>query len=239
MNDTMLGADLDVLDILKKGTCEPGKELFRGLGFLGKGVMADFHANTKGRFARLPVAMKSHGDKLGFAVDEGTAAVLETGEAFKVVGPGGVTVIDLGEASSSPASGFNLRNIRVTYLENGDSFNLKTREAKINAVKARLDPKNPGSHDKVATQDILGNTAFTDLIYSFIGNAEQEAVGLAFSLRADKKNNEWGYRFGFRKNADTEGYYTGSWGVSSYSAKNVLLDISPITIGIPLYSDRK
>ena len=239
MSDPMLGADLDVLDMLKKGKCEDNIELFRGLGFLGPDVLIDLHFNTKGRFARLPVAMKSQNYKLGIGVDENTAIVVSKKNDVQVLGYSGVMIMDLSEAATDPEiAAFNMNNIRLTYLEKGDTFNLATKEVKVNSIKAKIDAQKPKNAGKIAYQDILGNTAVTDLMYNFIDCAEPEALGLAFSIRSDKKNNELGFKFIFKKDYKAEGYFTNYYGLSNYSIKNIYLDILPITMSASLYSEK-
>jgi len=71
-----------------------------------------------------------------------------------------------------------------------------------------------------------------------MGSGEQEAVGPAFTIRSDKLGNEQGFRFTLRKGADTEGWYTGAWGVSSYTARNLYLNIVPVKMNLPLYNSK-
>jgi cyanophycinase len=81
--------------------------LARGLGFIPAGII-DQHFDRKARLGRLVRAMAESGQVRGYGVDEDTAMVvdLRSGEA-RVVGSGGVTLLDAGSAQ------YDLSGIRI------------------------------------------------------------------------------------------------------------------------------
>lgn len=236
MGTTMFRADMDVLEILKKGYCEDGQELYKGLGFLGPDILVDLHFLTKGRFGRLPAAMAVKNYTIGIGVDENTTVVITDRNNVHVLGYSAAVIIDLSDARMDAAiPGFNMQYIRMTYLEKGDKFNIADRSLKVNPLKKPIDPLNPRFKGKLAYQDILAPGILTDVLYNFIDNGEPEAYGLAFSIRPDKKNNDRGFEFRFRKALDTVGYFTDAYGRDNYTVQNIILDITPITVTQPLF----
>lgn len=113
-----------VLETMLAGV-KMGKEIDRGLGFLDENWFVDQHCLVRGRFARALVAMHDQGFHYGLGVDENTAVVVSQGVHAKVIGYKGVLILDLAHAKHDAALGkFNLNNVRLTYLDKGDLFNL-------------------------------------------------------------------------------------------------------------------
>ncbi|MCA8881411.1 MAG: cyanophycinase [Rhodobacteraceae bacterium] len=116
---------------------QPGLLMGSGLGFFPFG-MVDQHFIKRGRLGRLVVAMTWAGEPFGYGIDENTALIVE-GAAGKVVGEYGAMMIDLAEMQTDR----NLRifqDFRVSYLDDGDMIDLRTRtvfpaEAKRRALK--------------------------------------------------------------------------------------------------------
>ena len=87
------------------------------------------HCLTRGRFARALVAMHSQGLKFGIGVDENTACVVRNGSEVEIVGyQGRRGARPLQRQPRSRRAGFNLKNVRMTYLDHGDTFDLHTLE---------------------------------------------------------------------------------------------------------------
>ncbi|MBW4657821.1 MAG: cyanophycinase [Drouetiella hepatica Uher 2000/2452] len=243
MSTTMFKNSVDVLSTMKVGVKEGGS-IDKGLGFIGSEVFVDQHFLTRGRFARALVAMQAKGYKLGIGVDENTALVVfPTTGTVDVIGYKGALVLDLAETTTDVAvPQFNLRNAKLTYLDRGDQFNLKTKTVtlhpdKLNDVKVDTnDPKyEPYFTEELFAADILENTAVVDLMANLIDNSHKEAIGLAFTQAVDVPEPDLGFEFKFYKQSDSLGYYTGTFGGEDYSVENVHLDITPIQMGQPLY----
>ena len=100
--------------------------LGRGLGFFHWG-MVDQHFLARGRIGRLVCAAEASGEKLAFGIDENTALIVQE-ERAEVVGETGVVVVDLRRARFD-IDGYAARGVRVSYLDDGDAFDLRRARA--------------------------------------------------------------------------------------------------------------
>jgi cyanophycinase len=102
-----------------------------GLGLIDD-VIIDQHFAQRGRIGRLLGAVAHNPRVLGIGLDEDTAIVVED-EGFKVIGAGGVYVVDgTGVSRSNVAEAKSQRSlsmfdVRIHVLTAGDSFDLKER----------------------------------------------------------------------------------------------------------------
>jgi cyanophycinase len=232
-----------VLATLQNGVTM-GKEIDRGFGFLDSSWFVDQHALIRGRFARALVIMKSQGLKYGVGVDENTALEVHAGGEATIVGYKGALVLDLSEAQSDvKVADFNLKNAKLTYLDRGDSINLKTLAVTPSREKQKgdkIDPKSPqfkpSESRPLFYNDILGNTTVCDLLASLMDNKRPEAIGLAFdgaALREQQASK--GFEFRFYRDDKSLAWSTGAYGGDAYTVSNVRLDVRPVTINGPLY----
>ena len=220
-----------------------GKELDRGLGFLDGEWFVDQHCLVRGRFARTLVAMHNQGIKFGLGVDENSGVVVRNGKDVQVIGYKGALVLDLSRAEQDSRLGrFNLKNVRLTYLDRGDRFDLKTRETTPSEDKLdgeKLDPRSPEYKPYVRRSlffnDILGNTTVADLMGKLMETVHTEAIGLAFDGIEARKHSVDGFEFKFIRDDDSVAWYTESLGGDDYTVVNIRLDIRPIRITGPLY----
>ena len=233
------------MQILRNGVTM-GKEIDDGLGFLNSQWFVEQHCLVRGRFARALVAMYSQGVPYGIGVDENTALVVRHGYDATVIGYKGVLIMDISNAAPDPKTeGFSLKNVKMSYLDRGDSIDLRTRKVtpsdeKIDDIK--LDPNTDGydpyfDHRMFYT-DILGNCTVADLLGRLIDNKENEAIGLAFSGLDARDQPSDGFEFKFYRGADSMGWYTEDYGGEDYTVLNIHLDIRPIRIAGPLYEHR-
>jgi cyanophycinase len=128
MSETMLVANgTDSSDPVK-----PPLLLAPGLGFASD-MLIDQHFSERGRMARLIGAISQHPRVLGVGIDEDTALILEQERHFRVLGAGGVYVVDASSATRSTIGearaerGSSTFGIRVHMLSQGDRFDLSTR----------------------------------------------------------------------------------------------------------------
>jgi len=128
MSETMLVANgSDMSDPVR-----PPLLFAPGLGFASE-MLIDQHFSERGRMARLIGAISQHPRVLGVGIDEDTALILEEERHFRVLGAGGVYVVDasratrsaIGETSAERRS--STFGIRVHMLSQGDRFDLSTR----------------------------------------------------------------------------------------------------------------
>ena len=232
MSSTMFGRPRTVLATLKLGV-EEGEEITDGLGFVGDDVFIDQHLLVRGRFARMLPAMLKKGYKLGLGIDEDTAMVVLPNRDVEVIGYKGALVLDLSNAIVHEGA-FNVTNVRVSYLDNGDHFNIVSRECIPSEDKAdnKLDPSRPYYREPLFTADILGNTTVVDLMSKLIDSDQQDAIGITLGS-PNGVQPDLGFEFRFTRTDDSAGYQSSS--MESYSIYDVRLDIRPILIRRPLY----
>ena len=245
MSATMIRDAPDVLGVLKFGA-QPGKEIDRGLGFVGPDIFVDQHFLKRGRFGRMLPVMLQTGYKLGFGVDENTAAIVH-GDEVEVIGAKGVLIVDFTDVSTDRKLGaFNVKNATLSYLERGDRYSFKTRIAMPSPAKlaaTRLDPSDPKYNPYFTTNefypDILGDAMVLNVMTHLIDNKQREMIGLAFAAptaakKKDAKPN-LGFEFRFRKGAGSLGYFDPSAGGENYTVTNIYLDVRPVQMRQPLY----
>lgn len=232
-----------VLNTLLHGV-RMGKELDRGLGFLDRDWFVDQHCLVRGRFARTLVAMADQGVPYGIGIDENSAVVIRNSRDLKVIGYKGALIFDLSRAEQDQSLGkFNVKNVRLTYLDRGDRFDLKSLEVQPSPQKLedeKLDPSapefRPSLQRKLFFNDILANTAVADLMGRLMDCAHDEAVGLAFDGDRARRESVDGFEFIFKRDVDSVGWYTEAFGGDDYTVLNIRLDVRPIRIAGPLYS---
>ena len=232
MSSTMFGRPKAVLATLKLGV-EEGQEITDGLGFVGDDVFIDQHLLVRGRFARMLPAMLKKGYKLGLGIDEDTAMVVLPNRDVEVIGYKGALVLDLSGATVHEGA-FNVTNVRVSYLDNGDRFNIVTHEFTPSDDKAdgKLDPSRPYYREPLFTADILGNSTVVDLMSKLIDSDQPDAIGITLGS-PNGVQPDLGFEFRFTRTDDSVGYQSAS--METYSIYNVRLDIRPILIRRPLY----
>jgi cyanophycinase len=232
MSATMFGEPKTVLATLKQGV-EDGREIAPGLGFIGDDVFVDQHLLVRGRFARMLPAMLTKGYKLGLGIDENTAMVVSPNRDVEVVGYKGALVVDLAGASSKGGP-FNVTNVRLSYLDNGDRFNIATHAFTPSPDKAdgRLDPAKPYYREPLFSADILGNSTVVDLMSKLIDSDQPEAIGLTLGSNQGVQP-DLGFEFKLTRAADSVGYQSSV--TEAYSVYNMRLDVRPIVVRRPLY----
>ena len=235
MSSTMFYNVGSVLTTLKRGVAD-GMELSHGLGFIGKDVFVDQHLLVRGRFARMLPAMMAKGYKLGLGVDENTAMVVDAERNVDVVGYKGALLLDLNHATSV-AGPFNVSNVQISYLDNGDRFNITTgvMTPSPDKIGGKFDPAKPYYTGPLFSADILGHTAVVDLMNKLVDSDQTDAVGIAFGSPRDLQP-DLGFEFHFKRTADTVGYASSI--ADAYSAYKVRLDVRSIQIQQPFYHYR-
>jgi cyanophycinase len=223
----------DVLPLLKQGLVD-GKDIAPGLGFIGDDVFVDQHLLARGRFARMLPAMLRKGYTLGLGIDEDTAMVVAPTREVTVIGRTGAIVLDLGDAVTDKARAhFNLSNARISYLDNGDRFDLAQRGFVPGPGKEPVEKTNAEHRDALFYTDILGNTAVLDLLIKLADSDLQRAVGLAFEGPASRAP-ERGFEFTFTRMPDTREYVTNR--EDAWSIYRIRMDVRPVRMQQPLYT---
>jgi cyanophycinase len=233
MSTTMFGEPKPVLTTLKLGVAD-GHEITPGLGFIGNDVFVDQHLLVRGRFARMLPAMLKKGYKLGLGIDENTAMVVSPNRDVEVLGYKGALLIDLGQASVQEGV-FNMSNVRLSYLDNGDRFNIASQAMTPSADKlegGKVDQSKPYYREPLFSADILGNSTVVDLMGKLIDSDQPEAIGVTLGS-AQGVQPDLGFEFRFTRTGESVGYMSAA--TETYSVYNVRLDIRPIVIRRPLY----
>lgn len=234
MSKTMFYDTKSLLSTLKQGV-HIGKEIAPGLGFIGDQVFVDQHVLVRGRFARMILAMTAAKQTLGLGIDENSAMLVTHQDELEILGYKGAILIDLSEVNQDPAiAEFNMRQIKIGYLDRGDKYNLRSKVLTPSPDKLPnpVDPQLIESGESVYSNDILGNTAVTDLIARMLDNHRASAIGLAFGDGTDV-HPELGFEFEFKRASDTLGFLSSS--SESFTVLNIHVDIRPIKIHFPWY----
>ncbi|MBM3436571.1 MAG: cyanophycinase [Bacteroidetes bacterium] len=211
-----------------------GLLMTRGLGFFPAG-MIDQHVDARGRLGRLIVALIASKDKFhfGFGIDENTALVYESNRNFvKIAGEGGVTIFDISGASVRSVDSYPcIENIRIHYLENGDSFdlasgNIQPQEGKKSTIgNEYYNIENPGQAGIFSGY----SAGFHDLItINLLDNKGTDRVqNLSFF------DEHQAFQITLYKTAESKGFYTDEPDDKDhYTVVNVQMDLVPVQISV-------
>jgi cyanophycinase len=244
MSATMIRDGEDVMSLLK-GTIRPGREIDRGLGFVGDGLFTDQHFLRLGRIGRLLPVMVATGYTRGLGVEENTAAIVHH-DAVEIVGPGGALYADLdGARSDAKVGAFNLRGARLSFLDWGDRLDLGTgaiSPATAKLADPRLDWKaadfEPQTDSVPYMLDMLGNRAIVNAMSALVSSRATELQGLAYDARpeTDDPLAALGFEFRLYKGEGTVAWFTDASGADAYTIKDVYLDVTPVRMAQPLYT---
>jgi cyanophycinase len=243
MSTVMFRDAPSVVNILK-GRFVDGKQVDRGLGFVGPNLFVDQHFLKRGRFGRMIPLMMAKGYKIGLGVDENTAAVIR-GDEIEVIGDRGALVVDLTEARTDANLGaFNVQGARLSYLEHGDRYHVRARSTTPAAPKLRgelHDHESPNFKpyytDEYFALDMLGDSTISNAMSRLIDSTRTEVKGLAFDVlpRVGDPLAELGFLFRLYKGPESLGWSTEEFGGEQFTVVNLYLDISPVKLPMPLY----
>lgn len=228
-----------------KGRMTDGKEVDRGLGFVGNELFIDQHFLRRGRIGRMLPLMHAKGYRLGLGIEENSAAIIANGK-IEVIGAKGALLVDLTDAQHDKKNAaFTISNARLSYLDRGDRYDLATRRGQPSANKAmdlRLRPDQPGAHfeypQEVFYMDILADNVIANAMGRLMDSPLPKVSGLAFNARpaADDMRPDLGFEFTLSRDERTEGWFTGSFGGEDYTIFDMRLDVRPVKISTPLYA---
>ncbi|WP_423594405.1 cyanophycinase [Roseateles sp. MS654] len=243
MSTVMFRDAPSVISILK-GQWEEGKQIDRGLGFVGPDLFVDQHFLKRGRFGRMVPLMLAKGYQLGLGVDENSAAVIR-GDEVEILGHKGALLVDLNGATTDRTLGvFNLKQARLTYLDHGDRIHLRTRSVTPSAAKLRGQKLEPGAPDYKPYYtlpqfytDMLGDSTLSTAMSILIDSVQTEFRGLSFEAapKADDALADLGFLFRLYKGPGSIGWSTDELGPEDYTVVNLYLDVTPIRMPMPLF----
>ncbi|MBC3806646.1 cyanophycinase [Undibacterium seohonense] len=242
MSNVMFRDALNPLLVLK-GLLRDGKEVERGLGFAGEEIFIDQHFLKRGRIGRLLAAMLAKGYKIGLGIDENTAAVIR-GSDVEIVGATGALLIDLRDATITPGP-VNVSNIRISYLDNGDHYDLANAQASVFPAKrgkGELKFRQPGFVPELENPrrdfpDILGENAIQRALSQLVDGNLDHVIGFAFSLLPAKDDPapDLGFEFLLRRDERTRAWESTGIDGKDYSVFDARLDVRPIRMNTPHY----
>ncbi len=238
MSRWMFRDAMDNLAVLK-GQWRAGHEYDRGLGFVDVDLLIDQHFLKRGRIGRLLPALQRLSCRLGLGVDENAAVVIR-GTRLEVIGGSGAMLVDLGTATRDPAlPAFNLAGARLSYLDNGDSYDIATGETKLSPRKGqRIDPTAPGFVPGQQVEryflDMLGDGCVRAALQQLLDGPSDEVGGLAYRARpqADDPAPELGFEFCLRRGPG----FVGWLGEGDCTVLGARLDVVPVRVAMPLFT---
>lgn len=242
MSTTMFRDAPSVLGVLK-GQLREGAEIDRGLGFMGPQLMVDQHFLKRGRLGRLLPLMQAKGYTWGLGVEEDSAAVMH-GDTVEILGK--ALLVNLADArrdAGQPA--FNLRGVRLSLLDTGDTLSLPAGVVTPSPAKLkgqRLEPGAPGYKPYYTEPpfyvDFLGDNVVAGAMGLLIDATYDELRGIAFDPRPAPGDTlaALGYEFRLYKGAGSVGWYSDASGGEDYTVRDLRLDLRPIRLAQPMYT---
>jgi cyanophycinase len=246
MSSTMFRDALNPVQVMK-GVMRDGKEIDRGLGFVGDQLFIDQHFIKRGRVGRMLALMLAKGYKVGLGVDENTAAIIH-GSEIEIVGSSGALLLDLRQATQE-AGPVNVRNVRISYLDNGDRYDLAKLQGQVLAAKlarGEIKFRQPGfasdlENIRPAYTDILGENTMLRALTQLVDGPRDHIRGIAFDLEqfpdavvADPAP-ELGFEFILRRDERTRGWDSAGLDDNDYSIFDARLDVRPVRLKTPFY----
>lgn len=229
--------------LVLKGLLREGKEIERGLGFVGDELFIDQHFLKRGRIGRMLAAMLAKGYKIGLGVDENTAAVIH-GTKIDIIGATGALLIDLRDAKIESGP-INVRNARISYLDNGDHYDLATAQASVFVGKRAKGELKFRQSDFVPElenprrdfPDMLGENTIQRALSQLVDSNQDHVTGFAFSLlpMTDDPAPELGFEFLLRRDERTRAWDSTGIDGKDYSIFDARLDVRPLRMTPLLY----
>ena len=228
-----------------KGQLRDGREVDRGLGFVDERLFVDQHFLKRGRIGRMIPLMLARGLRFGLGVEE-DSAVLVQGAKMTLVGGRGALVVDLQDAVASQRGGaLQMRGGRLNLLDPGDSYDLDARALQPQASKLDFPVqfRQPGFDPSLEFpryfMDILGDYAIADAMIQVVDGPRAEVRGLAHSAirRPGDERPDLAFEFILRRDERTRAWSPLGIGADAYAIADVRLDIQPVRMASPLYTD--
>ncbi len=207
----------------------------KGLGFFKYGII-DQHFDRKARLGRLAVVTQATKAvyPISFGVEENTAMIFDNqSKKVSVAGTGGVFVVDVREAEKMNGQA-QYENIRVSYMEGKDVYNLSTNTFKMDESKyTTIGYEYLYTEYPDTTGSLSANQKLNHFIsYGLVDNALRNEIRTYLYGQNGK-----GFAFVFSNDEDTEGYWGQSGAADIYSFKDVRMDIESIQINIQSGAD--
>jgi len=226
--DRLVDEGLDTLDFgITSHADQRGLLLTRGFGFFKAGIIDQHFTQFRGRLGRLTRATADGGVPLGFGIDENTALLVASDGPIQIAGIGAVTIVQPGEARGEDGPlGYRIKDVTLTMLTAGDTFDPKTGETTVDPIKPELVTEKAEYDGNFLINDIgAGGAVPFAIVAGLAENTRSVQEGISVKYHGDYVH---GYRFVFRKRPTTKAYggiMDEKW---TYSVIGVQLDIVPI-----------
>ncbi|WP_457424894.1 cyanophycinase [Roseateles sp. P5_E7] len=243
MSRVMFRDAMDNLAVLK-GLWRAGREYDRGLGFVRDGLLIDQHFLKRGRIGRMLPALQALGCRQGLGVDENAAVVIK-GSELEVIGGSGALLVDLAEATHDAAlPAFNLRGVRLSYLDSGDRHDLDSGVTTPASRKLHGPRQVPALPDAPADApgryflDILGEGCILAALTQLLDGPEPEVFGLAYRANPPAQDSlpDVGFEFRLHRAPGLVGWRDPAPGSDACTVLGARLDVIPVRVAIPLYT---
>ncbi|OWQ91575.1 hypothetical protein CDN99_10580 [Roseateles aquatilis] len=246
MSRTMFRDALDVMGVMR-GQMRDGQEVDQGLGFIGDQLFVDQHFLKRGRIGRMLPLMLAKGYRLGLGIEENTAAVIHD-QRVDIVGGRGALLVDLRDARSDPSLDvLNVRGARLSYLDNGDSHDLRTgvtmpaarKTAAGGPMPVRVSAAGPSTAGRGPVDsfqpDILGDNRIVQAMTELLTSPATEVRAMASRVRpgATADRDRTGFVFRLYRGADTQGWIDGDGDGNDVTLLDVRLDVRPVRLPDP------
>jgi len=234
MSDTMIAAgdSFSALtsDVSSKyfgmETQEQGKlYLHHGLGFFPFGIV-DQHFDRKARLGRLAKTLSMNSTKLGYAVDENTAMLVDIDkQTLAVLGAGTVTILD---GRASKAQGLALNDFNVSVLSANSEYDLNGQTLLNGAGDETIAHEYMNETPWQGAGFALPNARLDHILgYELLDNkGASEIRRYSFSEQGD------GFVYRFVQTQDSLGYWKTNGTLDQYTVLNVTMHIEPVKITI-------
>lgn len=153
---------------------------FKGVGNFKYGI-TDTHFSDRERALRLLRLLSDTGKNFGFGIDSDTSLSVENG-VMRVIGQDGVTILDLRRARvDRNAEFFNIRNVRISYIREGDSYNANRKRFRLTGS-----PVVESGDTQIINEDIMdeldgGGFQMVTLLTDLAGSTQKSARGFSSS----------------------------------------------------------
>lgn len=213
---------------------DQGVLITKGIGFFPAGIV-DQHFLVRARIGRLVVTLMNEKSKgnLGFGIDENTALIYHGKQnRISIAGVSGVIILNVSNASVSRIQNMPMiRNLSLSYLEEGDSYDVAT--GIVTPAEGKQSVKGKEHHDKnySGQTGILsgGQDTFRELITADL--ADNKATDTVQNITFTSPGA--GFQVMLRKSGDYEVFYHENKDQGDrYTVTNLLMDIIPVHVSI-------
>jgi len=143
----------------------------------------------------------------------------------------------------------NVRNVRISYLDQGDRYDLATSKGQVLAAKqarGELRFREPGfvgelENTRPAFTDILGENTILRALTQLVDGPRDHVRGIAFDLdqfpdaQVADPAPDLGFEFMLRRDERTHGWDSEGLDNNSYSVFDARLDVRPVRMKTPVY----